>query len=146
MRRYHRWLAVVFGIFLLWISATGVLSQIGGLVNKGGFEQSERKPAASGNALIPAARAHESDETAPVRGFVCPADMVCRPKGPPPKWNVGLLHHLHSGEQFGPLGVIVSLMSGLSLLFFAFSGLWMYLQMFRARTGRQRAEHPLFWK
>ena len=26
MRRYHRWLALVFGIFLLWISATGLLS------------------------------------------------------------------------------------------------------------------------
>ena len=34
MRKWHRWLAIVFGSFLLWISATGVLSQIGSLVNK----------------------------------------------------------------------------------------------------------------
>ena len=36
-------------------------------------------------------------------GFTCPDSMICRPKPTKPSgWNVGLLHHLHSGEQFGP--------------------------------------------
>ena len=28
MRKYHRWLSVFFGVFLLWIAVTGLLSQI----------------------------------------------------------------------------------------------------------------------
>ena len=38
MRKWHRWLSVLFGVFLLWISITGVLSQVGSMVNRGGFE------------------------------------------------------------------------------------------------------------
>ena len=120
MRKWHRWLAVSFGVFLLWISATGVLSQIGSLVNKGGFESSS--PAAAAPATPP--------------GFTCPETMTCRPKPKPGAWNVGLLHRLHSGEQFGPLGVVISTLSGLALLFFSFSGLWMYIQMWRGRLAR----------
>lgn len=119
MRKWHRWLAVAFGVFLLWISATGVLSQIGSLVNKGGFENEQREMGAPA-AAVPA-------------GFTCPDTMTCRPKPGPSAWNVGLLHHLHSGESFGPLGVVLSTMSGLALLFFSFSGLWMYIQMWRGR-------------
>ena len=136
MRKYHRWLATIFGIFLLWISATGVLSQIGSLVNKGGFAQAEA--AQAGPPPGPA-------------GFTCPADMTCRPKPKPAAWNVGLLHHLHSGESFGPAGVIVSLLSGLALFFFAVSGLWMYVQIWRGRLVRRRAGKTLrggtfFWR
>ena len=120
MRKWHRWLAVSFGVFLLWISATGVLSQIGSLVNKGGFEGSS--PAAAAAPAKP--------------GFTCPETMTCRPKPKPGAWNVGLLHRLHSGEQFGPLGVVISTLSGLALLFFSFSGLWMYIQMWRGRLAR----------
>ena len=28
MRKWHRWLVVFFGVFLLWIAVTGVLSQV----------------------------------------------------------------------------------------------------------------------
>ena len=136
MRKWHRWLAVLFGVFLLWISVTGVLSQVGSLVNKGGFERAE------------------TSRTGPPPGppgFVCPEDMTCRPKQAPGKWNVGLLHHLHSGESFGAAGVVISIMSGLSLVFFAFSGLWMYIQIWRFRQSRRRAGKPLrggrfFWR
>ena len=136
MRKWHRWVATIFGVFLLWISATGVLSQIGSLVNKGGFE-TERKEAQAG-----------PPPGAP--GFVCPEDMTCRPKPKPSAWNVGLLHHLHSGESFGPAGVIISILSGLSLFFFAFSGLWMYIQMLRgrlslAKTGKKLRGGRFFW-
>ena len=129
MRRYHRWLALIFGAFLVWISATGVLSQVGSLVNNGGFK--EERPAGAAPAGPP--------------GFVCPETMTCRPKpATPPKWNLGYLHHLHSGEEFGPVGVILSLVSGLGLIFFALSGMWMYLQMYRTRA-RHSHERRLFW-
>jgi uncharacterized iron-regulated membrane protein len=127
MRKWHRWLSVFFGIFLLWIAATGVLSQVGSLVNNGGFEDEAKEQAQRAAA-----------EAATPPGFVCPETMNCRPK-PPEKagnWNVGLLHHLHSGETFGPAGVVISILSGLSLLFFAFSGLWMYIQMWRNRKNK----------
>ncbi|MFL6735323.1 MAG: PepSY domain-containing protein [Sphingomicrobium sp.] len=132
MRRWHRWLSVIFGVFMLWIAATGVLSQVGSLVNKGGFEAARPAP----GAALPGVPAD----------FKCPETMICRAKPAPSAWNVGLLHHLHSGEQFGPAGVIISILSGLSLLFFAFSGLWMYIQMFRARSRRERqSQSRFFW-
>ena len=167
MRRYHRWLSVIFGVALLWIAVTGVLSQIGSLINNGGFEREtemrgKAQAAALENAAMPPARAHETEiapaapppagaspaaraATAVPAKFVCPADMNCRPKQPPGKWNVGFLHHIHSGEQFGPAGVVISLLSGLAMIFFSFSGLWMYIRMFRNR--RVRSHKPgWFWK
>ncbi len=164
MRKVHRWLAVIFGIFLLWISATGVLSQVGSLVNNGGFEEESREKGAAqaraiAQAVIPAAKAHEGEhenEATPADNklaaaehpaFTCPADMTCRPKRTPKpgEWNVGYLHHLHSGEEFGPLGVVISTLSGLALLFFAFSGLWMYIQMYARRSHRKSHPKRIFW-
>ena len=116
MRKWHRWLSVLFGIFMLWIATTGILSQIGSLVNE--------------------SRAAAAPRPAPPAGFVCPETMNCRPKPQPGGWNVGLLHHLHSGETFGPVGTAISLASGLALIFFSISGLWLYVQMYRGRLVR----------
>ncbi len=136
MRTYHRWLSVLFGLFILWIGATGVLSQVGSLVNNGGFET---------EASEAAAKAREAAATP--ASFACPETMTCRPKRVPKAgdWNLGYLHHLHSGEEFGPAGVIVSLVSGIALLFFAFSGLYMYVQMFRRRAHRNSNPRRIFW-
>ena len=128
MRKWHRWLSIVFGCFLLWISATGVLSQIGSLVNKASVEQ----------------------QATVAEGFTCPETMVCRPKPKPTAWNVGLLHHLHSGETFGPVGIAISILSGFALFTFAFSGLWMYIQMYRGRlvradVGKRVRGGKFFW-
>ncbi|GAA4025047.1 hypothetical protein GCM10022280_27400 [Sphingomonas swuensis] len=125
MRRWHRWLSVFFGVLILFIASTGILSQVGALVN-------DARQEAAPPPAVPA-------------DFVCPETMNCRPKPQPGGWNVGLLHHLHSGEEFGPLGVVLSLMSGFALLFFAFSGLWMYIQMFRKRAGKSSAKGRFFW-
>ena len=161
MRKVHRCLSVIFGIFLLWIAGTGVLSQLAALKANGGFEKEtvERgrgQAAAIGGVIVPPARAHEGEHekavvAIPARpgaaAFTCPADMTCRPKTPPSAaraW-VGYLHHLHSGEQFGPAGVVISILSGLALLFFAFSGLWMYIQMFARRSHRKSHPRKLFW-
>lgn len=164
MRKYHRWLAVLFGVFLLWISVTGVMSQFAALVANGGFEEEERPkavapPARAGeNALLHegeddmnGAKMHDSMKTAAVpvapAAFVCPADMNCRAKADPDgaKAWVGYLHHLHSGEEFGPAGVVISIMSGLALVFFAFSGLWMYISMWRGRSAKS-LKPGWFWK
>jgi uncharacterized iron-regulated membrane protein len=126
MRKWHRWLSIVFAVFLLWIAVTGVLSQVVPL-----FGQDEDRHA----------------PTASVPGFVCPPDYTCRPK---PKAGdgralVGLLHHLHSGERFGPRGGVIATVSGFAMVFFSFSGLWLYIQMWRNRS--QRALSPRwFWK
>ncbi|WP_037499327.1 PepSY domain-containing protein [Sphingomonas jaspsi] len=151
MRKFHRWISVLVGVFILFIAVTGVLSQVGVLVNNGGFEKEveekgAKQTAAIGAAIAPPASAHEEDEAiVEPKAFVCPADMTCRPKRTPKpgEWNVGYLHHLHSGEEFGPAGVIISIVSGLGLIFFAISGMWMYLQMFRARAKNGRK--GLFW-
>ncbi len=151
MRKYHRWLSVIFGLFILFIATTGLLSQFAALYANGGFEKETvergaRQAAAVGHAIVTPAQAHEGEED-PI-AFTCPADMTCRPKAPATgarAW-VGFFHHIHSGEEFGPVGVIVSILSGFALLFFAFSGLWMYLTMFRARSRRERKEHLLFWR
>jgi hypothetical protein len=136
LRKWHRWLAVLTGVFLLWISATGVLSQIVPIVQRGGFEGGrDGPPPPPANAMPP--------------GFKCPETLTCRPKAQG-RSIVGTLHHLHSGEQFGPVGVTVSILSGLSLFFFAFSGLWMYIQMWRGRlarveSGKKVRGGKLFW-
>ena len=125
MRKWHRWASVVFGVFLLWIATTGVMSQFASLVAEGEAPRAASAPA----------------------GFVCPQSMTCRPKPSPDgarAW-VGYLHHLHSGEEFGPAGTAISILSGFALLFFAFSGLWMYVRMWSHR--RDKAHKPgWFWK
>lgn len=160
MRKIHRWLSVFVGVFILFIAVTGVLSQIGSLVNNGGFEeeakeQGKKQTAAIGAIIATPAKAHEEDEAPiakPAEAFTCPADMTCRPKRVPKpgEWNVGYLHHLHSGEEFGPAGVVISILSGLGLIFFAFSGLYMYIQMYRGRitrsaTGKKVRGGRFFW-
>eukprot|EP01042_Synura_sphagnicola_P015316 gene15316-19378_t len=100
MRKWHRWLSVCFGVFLLWIAVTGVLSQIVPLFGRGEGRQHAATPPS---------------------GFVCQPDYSCRPKPKPgdPRALVGLLHHLHSGESFGPVGVVIATVSGFAMVFFA---------------------------
>lgn len=130
MRKWHRWLSVVFGVFLLWIAGTGVLSQIVPIVQQGGF--GNESDARSNAASVPF-------------GFICPETMICRPKPQGGRSLVGTLHHLHSGESFGPAGTIVATLTGLALIFFAISGLWMYIQMWRNQAKRS-LKPKWFWK
>jgi uncharacterized iron-regulated membrane protein len=147
MRRWHRWLSVLFGVFLLWIAVTGVMSQFAQIVADGERSPVAKQAVAMGEAIVTPARAHEEQLAPAPKAFVCPADMICRPKPDPNgarAW-VGYLHHLHSGEEFGPLGTAISILSGLALVFFAFSGLWMYTRMWSHR--RSNAHKPgWFWK
>ena len=119
MRKWHRWLSILFGVFAVWIVTTGLLSQLVPIVQRGGFEAPAPPP-----AVLPP-------------GFTCPETLTCRPK-PQGRGLLGTIHRLHSGETFGPVGQIVLIVTGFALLFFAVSGLWMYVDLFRARTARAR--------
>jgi len=128
MRKWHRWLSIFFGLFLFWIAATGVLSQLAVLWPEGTQDRAAQ-------AAVPPA------------GFICPEGWRCMPPRPQGGMRslVGTFHHLHSGESFGPIGTAISLLSGLALLFFAGSGVWLYVQMWRNR--RRRALVPRwFWR
>ncbi len=125
MRKWHRWLSVLFGVFILFIATTGLLSHGAAL-----YRDSLPEPFAA----VPA-------------GFVCPETMNCRPKPDPDgagAW-VSFFHHLHAGEEFGPAGTAISILSGFALLFFAFSGLYMYIEMYRRRSHRESHPRRIFW-
>lgn len=125
MRKWHRWLSIFTGIFILFIAITGVASQFAAIYANGTLIKAEapKGPPPSAGAA---------------------SDGQRRPPQTPARKLVGLLHHLHSGESFGPAGVIASILSGLALIFFAISGMWMYVQMFLRRKGASRCEW--FWK
>ncbi len=131
MRKYHRWLSVLFGVFLLWIAITGVLSQVPMWGEMFGGDGDDDRAAAAAK-VVP-------------EGFRCPETMNCRPKPPKSGFNIGLIHHLHSGESFGPLGTVIATVSGFAMIFFSFSGLWMYIQMWRNRKSRD-LKPGWFWK
>ena len=97
MRRWHRWLSVLFGLLILFVAVTGVMSHFAAIVAEG------ERPA---QAAAPA-------------GLVCPDTMPCRPKPVPggARSRVGYLHHLHSGEEFDPIGTALAIASGLALIF-----------------------------
>ena len=119
MRKWHRWLSLFFGVVLVWIAVTGALSQVVPLIERGGFED----------------EAAERAQAAPPAGFTCPDTMMCRPKRPGGS-IVGLLHHLHSGESFGPVGIVLFTLAGFAMVFFSISGLWLYIQMWRFRKEK----------
>ena len=126
MRKWHRWLSIVFAVFLFWIAATGVLSHLAGWSR-------EEAPVA---------------EATPPPGFVCPEGWRCTPPRPESGGFgslTGFFHHLHSGEEFGKAGEAISFVSGVALLFFSFSGVWLYIRMWRERA-RRGARSRWFWK
>ncbi|MFA6031508.1 MAG: PepSY-associated TM helix domain-containing protein [Myxococcota bacterium] len=138
MRKWHRWLSLFFGVFMLFIATTGLLSQWAALWPQNGV-------------LVPEAQAHEEAVVAPAEpaapAFTCPEGWRCTPPRPttgPRAW-VGFFHHLHSGEEFGPLGIAISILSGLALMFFSFSGIWMYVRLWADRRERG-AKDRWFWK
>ena len=131
MRKYHRWLSVIFGLFILFIAVTGVVTQGARLYASG---EQERARAAQPFAAAPAA-------TAPV----AKAPEAPRPPQTPLKQFTHFVTELHSGEEFGLAGQLVSMVAGLALIFFAFSGMWMYIQMYRRRSHRHSHPRRIFW-
>ena len=137
MRKWHRWLSLFFGAFMLWMAVTGLLIHFNDLT---AGDEHDKPVAAVAAAAAPDATAKPA--------FVCPADMNCRPKPKGGKGGgqnfAGLIKHLHSGEIAGPVGTVLSILTGLALLFFAVSGIWMYVQMWRFRQTRKLMPHWLW--
>jgi hypothetical protein len=60
------------------------------------------------------------------------------------KYYSHILTHA-TGWQFGPVGTVISIMTGLALVFFSVSGLWMYVSMWRNRKDRKLTP-SWFWR
>ena len=131
MRKWHRWLSLFSAVVLLWVTVTGVLHYVGAW-------WPVDPPSAEQLAAIE-----------PPKGFVCPEGWRCMPPqiqtGNIMRDNLGLIHHLHGGMEAGKPGELIVMLSGLALLFFCLSGLWMYIQMWRERAARG-AKDRWFWK
>ena len=129
MRKWHRWLVIFAGVFLVWIAATGLIGQVINLTRT----EHHDAPAANASAGSTAASATMAATDAP--------------KARKPRKNGDLYHFiidLHSGEYFGVAGKVMSALLGAAMLFFSLSGMWMYLDMFRKRKRIGRT--GLFWK
>jgi hypothetical protein len=151
LRRYHRWLAPLFALLLLWIAVTGLTIQF----IKLSTPPRPGPPPVEEASLIPAARAHEHEASAKPAA-VKPASAATPAAAPESETDrirrerhdlSEFVMDLHSGKSFGPLGTWLSIASGFALIFLAGSGLWMYVQMFRARTrdGRTSSGGKYFW-
>ncbi len=131
MRKWHRWLSVFFAVILIFVTVTGLLHYL-----------VVWWPAAEPTPEALAA-------VAPPPGFACPEGWRCiapQPEGVNPlRPYLGLFHHLHSGSEGGIWGEIVVMLSGLALLFFTVSGMWMYVRMWASRKERG-LKKGLFWK
>lgn len=124
MRKWHRWLSVFFGVVLMFVTITGLLHY----------------------AVVWWPAAEAGPPPAPPAGFECPEGWRCIAPAAEgsPRSMLGLIHHLHSGEELGFVGEIIVMLSGLALAFFTISGLWMYYQMWRNRTQRG-LKGGVFW-
>lgn len=129
MRAYHRWISLFFGLFIAWMAVTGLIIHVNDLTKGDG----DRPRAIAVASAAPAGPARASADTP----FVCPSDYTCRPKPKKDQMTfAGLIKHLHSGEAIGPLGTLLSILTGLALVFFSVSGIWMYSQMWINRRSR----------
>lgn len=162
MRRYHRWLAPLFAIVLLWIAVTGLTIQFIKLSTpaKPAATAAADSDEASAPSLISAAQAHEHDEAAKpaVAATPAPVAMAANATPAPPETDIDRIRRerhdlsefvmdLHSGKVLGTFGTWLSIVSGVVLIFLAGSGLWMYVAMFRARAAKERAiGGQRFWR
>lgn len=176
MRQFHRWFSFPLILFLLLVTATGVVLQGEEVSHLGG---GERRPtpttsalpddavmtAQLGKALAAARQANPELATQTVTlnyGQAEPsAKFSVAPRGgpsvdvnlatgvakvaaaPPPSLHVWMIR-LHTGQYFGPVGVIILMAAALIMLFLAVSGGVLYWQMWQNRRGRGKGQ--LFWK
>jgi len=130
MRKWHRWLVVFTGVLLIWVAATGLVGQVISLTKA--EAPPPPPPAAAQTVAGPATASAAAMPPAPAK---------------PAKRKRDLYHFiidLHSGAILGPVGKVISAVLGAAMLFFAGSGMWMYVDMFRKR--RRIGRTGLFWK
>ena len=132
MRKWHRWLVIFTGVFLVWVAATGLIGQA---VSLAGGEHHE--------GTTPGAEPGKPKFQGPPPGD---GDQNGSPgkRGAPPSDLYHFIIDLHSGNYFGPVGKVISALLGGAMLFFSISGMWMYFDMFRKRKHIGRS--GVFWK
>ena len=126
MRKWHRWLVIVAGIFMVWIAATGLVGHAMTLVG-GEHHDGPQQQAGATHVAAPAS----TQNAKPAKHAKRPRDLQ------------HLIIELHSGNYFGPFGKVISVLMGAVMLFFSISGMWMYIDMFRKRKKIGRS--GLFW-
>ncbi|WP_287979603.1 PepSY domain-containing protein [Sphingomonas sp.] len=115
MRRWHRLLAPWFALLLLILAATGIATQLTSV-----FDTPAARPAPAASPLADT-----------------PASPPKKTRSALGSWN-HWIKKIHSGEEFGPVGIALNLAGGAALLFFAGSGLWMYIDMWTRRRRSRR--------
>ncbi len=152
MRQWHRWVGICFAAFLLLIGATGVAIQVLDIAQtktKSSVVSPKPAPVADGDGVTgDSHKDHKHRDS--VAGSVAQPDTQAadaqrpkQPQSPLRQWS-HWIKDLHSGVLFGPIGLFISILSGLALSFFAVSGVWMYWQMFTRRKSAGRTS--FFWK
>lgn len=121
MRKWHRRIAPVFAVLLLLMAVTGLAIQTTELLDR-----VSSTTAAAAASRVPARPSVRSPRT--------PGD---KQRHGWDRWS-HWLKRVHSGEAFGPAGVVVNILCGAALLFFAASGLSMYFSMALRRWRRRR--------
>jgi uncharacterized iron-regulated membrane protein len=114
MRRWHKLLAPWFALILFVIAFTGAVTQATAILDTPPAKPATA-PSTTGKIKAP------KDEKRTALGG----------------WN-HWFKKLHSGESLGPVGIALNLAGGLALLFFAGSGVWMYLTMWLRRRRSRR--------
>lgn len=142
MRQWHRWLGISFAAFLLVIGATGVMIQMFTLTLPKGAPPAQANRTSPDMAAANGERhKHHDGASAPVAPV--PDRAAARPRLTGARAWAHWVKDLHSGALFGPVGLVISMLSGLAMFFFAGSGVWMYAQMFARRRAAGRPS--FFW-
>jgi uncharacterized iron-regulated membrane protein len=115
LRRWHRWAAIPAGLFLCFIALTGVLLH------------------ADMIRLGNAPPGHESRPGGPpdaphVRINAATGAVIAEPPPPPADFHY-ILQDLHAGYFFGWTGRFISILTGLSVLILAVTGLQLWWKM-----------------
>jgi hypothetical protein len=147
MRKYHRWLAILSGLLMLWIAATGFIGQVMSVAQHGLSDEHKAPPATMRQTDPAPAAGKEMTPMANV-AMASPDSMQAPVEHKPNKKRTRDWYHfiidLHSGNAFGGVGRILSILMGAALVFFSLSGIWMYVDMFRRRLKAQKK--GVFWK
>lgn len=176
VRRWHRWIALPAGLFMLFIAATGVLLHLDMMrlgQKPAGSEPAELMPASPLPAdtelaamIVRLAEAARRDPSLKVQSLQINLAggrpiLVAGAGGPPGSRQLKLdaatghrmiepapptdfhfvLQDLHAGYFLGWPGRILSVLSGLSLIVLAATGLQMWWDM-----RRRRKKSAVFWK
>jgi len=120
MRKYHRWISTVCMLFLAWVSLTGGLLTL---------DELNPPPGLGGSPA--------SVASAPAPGSSFLANTALRLR------LHNLLKELHTGSIIGLSGQWLDLLTGLSFIVLAVTGIVMYFNLLAQR--RKLGRRGLFW-